>query len=95
MEGKCSLCLDNFQHDPHITKCGHKFHHNCLSEWLKKQECCPDCPNLLIRRLYLPLTLNIGQMEYIPSILLPYRGNEIIEINMDELEKFNNKNVHY
>jgi hypothetical protein len=37
----CSICLEskcNF-----ITHCNHKYHSNCLSEWLVRQTFCPLC----------------------------------------------------
>lgn len=38
----CVICFDSFD-DPHITKCGHSFCKNCISEVLNRQHRCPVC----------------------------------------------------
>ena len=47
-EDVCSICLDIFNDtDIHLTPCKHKFHKNCLNEWLKQRSSCPNCRKLL------------------------------------------------
>lgn len=52
---RCSICLDDIEHDGYITGCGHKFHGSCLQEWLNSGEQspqlkCPQCRKTL--RIY-------------------------------------------
>ena len=41
------ICLDNFiDNETEITQilvCEHYYHHDCLKQWLKKNESCPYC----------------------------------------------------
>ena len=31
---KCTICVNSIREDDNVnTKCGHKFHYNCLNEW--------------------------------------------------------------
>ena len=45
-ENDCAICLsslsDNFD-NPHILNCGHGFHSNCISEYIKTNYKCPIC----------------------------------------------------
>lgn len=38
---ECSICLEPETNV--ITICHHNFHFNCLKEWTKHQESCPNC----------------------------------------------------
>ena len=43
-EDLCSICLSNFDDkDVKILKCNHFFHNECIIEWLKVKEICPNC----------------------------------------------------
>ncbi len=40
----CSICLSNFDgKDIKILKCNHYFHNDCIVEWLKVKQLCPNC----------------------------------------------------
>lgn len=43
----CSICL-NEENVDHTTKCGHKFHMECINEWKKLNYHCPNCRQPLI-----------------------------------------------
>ena len=45
----CSVCLGDYSDNQKMTvlDCKHKFHNECISQWLKKKPSCPIC-----RRLY-------------------------------------------
>ncbi|KAL4454981.1 hypothetical protein ABPG74_006363 [Tetrahymena malaccensis] len=51
-EEQCSVCLIEFQENDkiRITICDHIFHSECLLQWLKSQENCPNCRKDLQRR---------------------------------------------
>ncbi|EDK31529.2 zinc finger, C3HC4 type (RING finger) protein (macronuclear) [Tetrahymena thermophila SB210] len=51
-EEQCSVCLIEFQESDQIriTICDHIFHSECLLQWLKSQENCPNCRKDLQRR---------------------------------------------
>lgn len=43
---KCSICLDNFNHECIIKlKCNHLFHQNCIHKWFRINIRCPLCRN--------------------------------------------------
>ena len=44
----CPICLDEFQKGDRIScsfnrRCHHKFHHNCILDWLVNDDTCPCC----------------------------------------------------
>ena len=56
MSGECCICIGSITEPgdsaasasgvpdyPVATKCGHLFHHSCLSTWLKQKSVCPSC----------------------------------------------------
>lgn len=47
MKVECCICFDEFggnNNSPiNATKCGHLFHKNCITEWLKQSQKCPQC----------------------------------------------------
>jgi hypothetical protein len=45
-EDECSICLEEKQDDITVLLCKHKFHKNCINDWLKiKQICCVSQAN--------------------------------------------------
>ena len=38
---QCSICLEIIPNNPNITICNHKFHRNCLNQWLNHNNTCP------------------------------------------------------
>lgn len=42
----CNICLDNINENIYM-ECGHSFHKECISEWLKKNKNCPICRKIL------------------------------------------------
>jgi len=40
---ECSICFDGSKNDFVMLECGHKFHKNCILEWLKNGSNCPLC----------------------------------------------------
>jgi len=50
----CSICFENVNFtDKHYLRCGHVFHFNCISEWLKVKNICPICKQV-------PIEININ-----------------------------------
>ncbi|XP_037961677.2 E3 ubiquitin-protein ligase TRAIP [Plutella xylostella] len=43
----CTICSDIVSSAENIyaTKCGHLFHHHCLSQWIARSKTCPQCRN--------------------------------------------------
>ena len=41
----CSICIDEFKGEQDLRRlpCNHRFHQNCIDEWLKISSCCPNC----------------------------------------------------
>lgn len=44
-QNSCSICLEDFNEGEiaSIIPCGHIFHTDCISHWLKKKNNCPNC----------------------------------------------------
>ena len=42
---KCSICLENYKKDNIINelKCGHKYHKDCIDDWIIDNNNCPLC----------------------------------------------------
>lgn len=38
----CSVCFETYK-DPYITKCGHTYCKECISEVINRQHRCPQC----------------------------------------------------
>lgn len=53
MSVECSVCFESFGANVDLevvaTKCGHMFHINCLNDWTKKSNTCPQC-RVVMRR---------------------------------------------
>ncbi len=43
MEDICPICLELMSEDCFETRCDHKFHGECLTKWLNKNNTCPSC----------------------------------------------------
>ncbi len=41
----CMICQENFEEGDELAElaCQHKFHYNCLDEWIKRRTVCPFC----------------------------------------------------
>lgn len=41
----CSICLFNYEDGEKymFLPCLHRFHHECIGEWLKRKNTCPNC----------------------------------------------------
>jgi hypothetical protein len=73
-ERECPICKnDLFGKNPHgndenvdvvmLTSeqgCGHKFHKECIDEWLKKNKKCPLCRNVVNSEIYVEKPLTFG-----------------------------------
>ena len=42
---KCSICLENYKKNDiiNVLKCGHKYHKNCIDDWINDNNNCPLC----------------------------------------------------
>ena len=43
MDNLCSICLESLESDINVTVCAHKFHTDCLNEWIARNPSCPIC----------------------------------------------------
>lgn len=39
----CSICILENTIESRSLNCDHKFHHNCINQWLTKNNTCPNC----------------------------------------------------
>ena len=49
-ENKCSICLEEYIENNDIIKlnCEHQYHKECIKEWLKINNNCPQCRKIII-----------------------------------------------
>lgn len=70
----CPICLSMFEEkDIIITECGHKFHHSCLKESLKRGNKCPICRSQLDRT---PKKMTHSQIERIVNETIRHSIND-------------------
>mmetsp|Transcript_5353 Transcript_5353/g.5515 ORF Transcript_5353/g.5515 Transcript_5353/m.5515 type:complete len:210 (+) Transcript_5353:191-820(+) len=45
----CTICMEKFSSSTHLVvlPCGHKYHDQCVDQWLKSNRTCPDCRHIL------------------------------------------------
>ncbi|XP_023934544.1 E3 ubiquitin-protein ligase TRAIP isoform X1 [Bicyclus anynana] len=58
----CSICSDllNQAENIYVTKCGHMFHYQCLSQWIERSRTCPQCRNKVTERCMYRLFPNVS-----------------------------------
>jgi hypothetical protein len=42
----CAICLESWKDTDEVSKfepCGHLFHSDCISEWIRRKSTCPTC----------------------------------------------------
>ena len=39
----CSICIDILEDEVEVMDCSHKYHHDCILEWMKQNPVCPVC----------------------------------------------------
>merc|ERR1712179_169890 len=39
----CAICIDILEDEVEIMDCTHKYHHDCISEWMTQNPVCPVC----------------------------------------------------
>lgn len=85
MDDICSICLDNNNKKSILLKCNHKFHKECLYQWLKVKPICPLCQTNLISKF------RIYQKKYIF-----FKNYFVLDINTEKdqikIYKINNSN---
>jgi hypothetical protein len=47
IEEQCSICLENISENQHSTECGHHFHKDCIGNWRRMKNNCPNCRHQL------------------------------------------------
>lgn len=41
--GNCTICLEEITNNCKKTQCNHKFHKQCINQWIKEKNICPLC----------------------------------------------------
>ncbi|XP_061395739.1 uncharacterized protein LOC133331355 [Musca vetustissima] len=60
----CAICSEYFKSNDIIyctTKCGHVFHHKCLTRWLSQSTTCPQCRAVCHRHMIHRIYLNFSE----------------------------------
>ena len=86
----CSICLDDFEINDKVCRtkiCNHLFHKECLKEWLKTENSCPVCRNI-IKRFFKAYLIN-----YNLNCVLKFK-DDFFEFVDTENKKFYKK-YHY
>ena len=72
MQAECCICIgsvnqpaDNATDEDHpvATKCGHIFHHSCLTTWLKQKAICPSCKHSVRKGSYFRLFVDAARLS--------------------------------
>ena len=48
---ECAICKLKIEKNGIITSpfaCGHRFHRDCINDWIKRKQNCPGCDSILI-----------------------------------------------
>jgi hypothetical protein len=60
----CAICHEKLVlQDTQITYCDHEFHHDCLEEWLTKNNSCPLCRKLIKHNIILDESLKVTDVN--------------------------------
>ena len=43
VEEVCSICIEVFGDEVEVLDCQHRYHGDCISEWMKHNPVCPEC----------------------------------------------------
>ncbi|XP_039249643.2 uncharacterized protein LOC120327250 [Styela clava] len=69
-ESMCPICCDPLKDGKVSTlECQHKFHHDCINKWMKKQRTCPNCRKFMADTTEFPALGQNGVQ--VPPGLLP------------------------
>ena len=85
----CIICLEEFRLDKEQSKyekttvleCGHKYHDNCITEWLKKYENCPICRSNV--KFFKIQDNNLGQKNGLNQNLIETRNIDEVHFEND------------
>jgi hypothetical protein len=93
----CNICINTVEDEFYKTKCLHNFHPECITNWLKVNETCPNCRNDL-EASYTSLKILIHKADenidkFIANVqdyqYLEYK-NQSLRIKIKTLEDKNN-----
>jgi hypothetical protein len=81
MEDNCSICLETIDHtNIKSLGCNHKFHVNCIDEWLQIRRQCPLCRRYVAREAenYSPNPIYLEILQWIRNnqYLVPVPRND-------------------
>ncbi|CAH9100735.1 unnamed protein product [Cuscuta europaea] len=62
-KGECAICLEDMEVNEMVTRmpCDHKFHGDCIVQWLGKGHVCPLC------RFEMPVATTVAAMDGHPT----------------------------
>lgn len=70
---ECIICLGSFVKDNITLSCDHKYHKECIKEWIKEKDDCPLCRKILNSLDYYKLTSKWSRIKY--KIYEPIRSS--------------------
>ncbi|CAO2179443.1 unnamed protein product [Urochloa humidicola] len=77
---ECAICLNDFraQETLRAMPCAHAFHHNCISQWLRRNAVCPLCRHQLLPTT--PTTPEEEEDQEVPTTpTTPEEGEDDLE----------------
>ena len=85
---ECMICLEELKNSIAELKCGHKFHFNCITSWMKNKNnyvnFCPLCPinNEIINVIHNPNEINQDDTLQLPIIENHNKNNDYQNISI-------------
>lgn len=70
----CSICLEDIEENKIILDCGHIYHKECITNWLKVSYNCPYC-RAIVRNNFKIRHRWLGYMIYINSDNIEFERN--------------------
>jgi hypothetical protein len=86
MDSECPICLNNINNTELCkTNCNHNFCLDCLQEWFKKKQTCPNCRKRIETFTYQNIT---NRLFYINNL-------EDLNLNINQLNTILTNNINY
>ncbi|XP_022185346.2 E3 ubiquitin-protein ligase TRAIP [Nilaparvata lugens] len=92
----CAICEELFNGEDReiifATKCGHIFHHQCLTKWLERSDTCPQCRQRASKKKIYRIFFNMSDENESSAVASLIDGLEMeLHEKTEEIEKMNSE----